>query len=141
MAGRGASPLVPPHLFAGPAFTGGVLPALVYFAAFTSIFFTISLLWQAGLDATALESGLLLMTFAIGTIIGAAQSDEPARRFGRTVLIIGLALVSPGMTSILIILAVVQPKDLLGWTLVAPLVVSGTGSAGRAGGARTDNGI
>nr|WP_055510039.1 MFS transporter [Nonomuraea pusilla] len=125
---RGGNPLVPPHLFHSSAFTGGVVLALVYFAAFTSIFFTISLLWQAGLDATALQSGLLLMTFAIGTIIGAAQSDELAARFGRTVLIIGLALVTLSMVSILVLLAVVTPSDLRGWTLVAPLVVGGIGS-------------
>jgi len=35
---RGRTPLVPPHLFSHPAFTGGTILALVYFAAFTSIF-------------------------------------------------------------------------------------------------------
>ena len=49
VAGRGGSPLVPPRLFAHAAFTGGVILALVYFAAFTSIFFTISIFWQSGL--------------------------------------------------------------------------------------------
>ncbi|MEW9551950.1 MFS transporter [Nonomuraea sp. NPDC050783] len=125
---RGGNPLIPPHLFAGRAFTGGVVLALVYFAAFTSIFFTISLLWQAGLDATALQSGLLLMTFAIGTVIGAARSDRLAARFGRTVLVIGLVLVSVSMISVLVVLAVVPPSGLRGWTLVAPLVVGGVGS-------------
>jgi EmrB/QacA subfamily drug resistance transporter len=48
---RGGNPLVPPRLFSHPAFTGGVILALVYFAAFTSIFFTISILWQAGLSS------------------------------------------------------------------------------------------
>ncbi|RIJ44789.1 MFS transporter, partial [Clavibacter lycopersici] len=46
---RSKSVLVPPHLFTHPAFTGGVILAMVYFAAFTSIFFTISILWQSGL--------------------------------------------------------------------------------------------
>ncbi len=64
------NPMVPPHLFAHPAFTGGTILALVYFAAFTSIFFTISLLWQAGLGHTALESGVVGVPFAIGSIIG-----------------------------------------------------------------------
>ena len=32
-------------------FHGGVLLALVYLAAFTSMFFTIALLWQAGLGS------------------------------------------------------------------------------------------
>src|SRR6516225_3678816 len=49
----GGNPLVPPRLFAHASFTGGVVLALVYFAAFTSIFFTIALLWQVGLGHTA----------------------------------------------------------------------------------------
>ncbi len=76
VARRGKQPLVPPHLFSHPPFTGGVILALVYFAAFTSIFFTISLLWQAGLGHTALESGLVSIPFAIGSIIGASQSNR-----------------------------------------------------------------
>ena len=52
---------------------------LVYFAAFTSIFFTIALLWQAGLGHTALQSGLVAMPFAVGSIIGASQSDISPR--------------------------------------------------------------
>jgi len=47
----GGNPPVPPRLFAPGFFTGGVLLALVYLAAFTSMFFTIALLWQAGLGS------------------------------------------------------------------------------------------
>ena len=79
LAARGISPLVPPRLFSHAAFTGGTILALVYFAAFTSIFFTIALLWQAGLGHTALESGLVTIPFAIGNIIAAAQSDRLAQ--------------------------------------------------------------
>ncbi|MCC6495353.1 MAG: MFS transporter, partial [Propionibacteriaceae bacterium] len=82
-AGR-ISPLVPPHLFRHPAFTGGVVLAMVYFAAFTGIFFTISILWQAGLGHTALESGLVSIPFAIGSIGGSSQSYRLAHRLGRT---------------------------------------------------------
>uniref|UniRef100_UPI0006DD1B30 MFS transporter n=1 Tax=Mycobacterium sp. UM_11 TaxID=1638773 RepID=UPI0006DD1B30 len=83
----GGNPLVPPRLFAHASFTGGVLLALVYFAAFTSIFFTIALLWQAGLGHTALQSGLAVTPFAVGLVGGASQSDTLAARFGRTVLV------------------------------------------------------
>ena len=65
----------PPRRFRHPSFTGGVVLALVYFAAFTSIFFTIALLSQGGLGHTALQSGLVAMPFAIGSIFGASQSD------------------------------------------------------------------
>jgi EmrB/QacA subfamily drug resistance transporter len=128
VARRGKEPLVPPHLFSHPSFTGGVILALVYFAAFTSIFFTISLLWQAGLGHTALESGLVSIPFAIGSIVGASQSDRLAKRLGRTVLLIGTGLVSIGLISLWLVLLRVAPGDLTNWALLAPLVVAGIGS-------------
>ena len=128
VARRGKEPLVPPHLFSHPSFTGGVILALVYFAAFTSIFFTISLLWQAGLGHTALESGLVSIPFAIGSIVGASQSNRLAERLGRTVLLIGTALVSVGLISLWLVLLRVAPGDLTNWALLGPLLVAGIGS-------------
>jgi EmrB/QacA subfamily drug resistance transporter len=125
---RGRSPLVPPHLFSHPAFTGGTILALVYFAAFTSIFFTISLLWQAGLGHTALESGLVSVPFAIGSIIASSQSNRLAQRLGRTVLVIGTALVVLGLLTVWIILLNVRPSDLTSWQLLVPLFFAGLGN-------------
>ena len=125
---RGKSPLVPPHLFSHPAFSGGTILALVYFAAFTSIFFTISLLWQAGLGHTALESGIVSIPFAIGGIIGSSQSNRLAQRLGRTVLIIGTALVVLGLVAVWIILVTVKPADITSWDLLAPLFFAGLGN-------------
>jgi EmrB/QacA subfamily drug resistance transporter len=124
----GGDPLVPPRLFAHPSFTGGVLLALVYFAAFTSIFFTIALLWQVGLGHTALQSGLVVMPFAIGSIIGAAQSDTLAERFGRTVLAVGLGMVAVGITAVWLVLALYPATSYSGWQLLPPLLIAGIGS-------------
>ncbi|MBC7443061.1 MAG: MFS transporter [Ramlibacter sp.] len=124
---RGKSPLVPPKLFRHPAFTGGIVLALVYFAAFTSIFFTISILWQAGLGHTALESGLVSIPFAFGTIIGASQSNRLAQRLGRTVLIIGVALVTIGLVWIWLALLLIGP-EITNWELLPPLAIAGLGS-------------
>ena len=128
VARRGKEPLVPPHLFSHPSFTGGVILALVYFAAFTSIFFSISLLWQAGLGHTALESGLVSIPFALGSIVGASQSNRLAQRLGRTVLLIGTGLVSIGLISLWLVLLRVAPGDLTNWALLGPLAVAGIGS-------------
>jgi EmrB/QacA subfamily drug resistance transporter len=125
---NGGDPLVPPRLFSHPAFTGGVLLALVYFAAFTSIFFTIALLWQAGLGHSPLQSGLVAMPFAVGSIIGAAQSDTLAARFGRVVLTVGLGLVAAGITALWVVLSLVSPAGYTGWQLFVPLLVAGVGS-------------
>jgi EmrB/QacA subfamily drug resistance transporter len=122
------SPLVPPHLFRHPAFTGGTVLALVYFGAFTSIFFTISLLWQAGLGHTALESGLVSVPFAIGSIIASSQSNRLAQRLGRTVLVIGTALVVLGLFAVWLILLNVKPSDLTSWQLLVPLFFAGLGN-------------
>jgi EmrB/QacA subfamily drug resistance transporter len=128
VARRGKSPLVPPHLFSHPAFTGGVILALVYFAAFVSIFFTISILWQAGLGHTALESGIVSVPFALGSIVGASQSGRLAARIGRTVLVLGSGMVAFGLTSLWLVLMLTTPGDLTSWDLLGPLLVAGIGS-------------
>ena len=128
VAARGAEPLVPPRLFAHPSFTGGAILALVFFAAFTSIFFTISILWQAGLGRTALESGLVAVPFAIGNIVGASQSDRLAHRLGRTVLVLGNALLSVGLVAAFLLVLLVPTVDLTNWHLLAPLFIAGLGA-------------
>ena len=45
---RGQDPLLTPSLLAQPSFGAGTIFAVVYFAGFTSLFFTISILWQEG---------------------------------------------------------------------------------------------
>jgi len=125
---HGGSPLVPPHLFSHAAFTGGTILALVYFAAFTSIFFTIALLWQSGLGHSALESGLVTIPFAIANILGAAFSDRLAQRMGRAVLSLGAGLVTTGLVALWLIFLNVDGLDLTNWMLLAPLAVAGFGS-------------
>jgi EmrB/QacA subfamily drug resistance transporter len=128
VAKRGRTPLVPPHLFSHLQFTGGAILALVYFAAFTSIFFTISLFWQLGLGHTALESGLVSIPFAIGSIVGASQSNRLSERLGRTVLIIGTGMVALGLIALWLVVLLVPSPDLTNWDLLGPLLVAGVGS-------------
>ncbi len=102
--------------------------ATVYFAAFTSIFFTLSILWQTGLEHSALATGIVLLPFAVASIAGASTSDSLAARFGRAVLTVGLALVAAGIIAIWIILLTVPAASLNGWQLAAPLLIAGFGS-------------
>ncbi|MDQ0744455.1 MFS family permease [Clavibacter sp. B3I6] len=125
---RAKSVLVPPHLFTHPAFTGGVILAMVYFAAFTSIFFTISILWQSGLGNSALASGLVSIPFAIGSIVGSSQSNRLTNRLGRTVLVIGTALVSVGLIWLWLVLLNTAAEDLTSWMLLVPLLLAGIGN-------------
>nr|WP_296774267.1 MFS transporter [Rhodococcus sp. (in: high G+C Gram-positive bacteria)] len=124
----GHNPLVPPKLFTHPAFTGGTILALVYFASFTSIFFTLSLLWQSGLGNSALSSGAVMLPFAIGSIIASSQSNKLTQRLGRTVLLIGTSLVALSLIWMWLLLANTDPSDLTNWKLLAPLLIGGLGN-------------
>lgn len=124
----GGVPLVPPRLFTFRSFTGGSVLAMVYFAAFTGVFFILSILWQLGLGHSALQSGLLVMPFAVGSIVGASQSNKLANRYGRAALTAGLGLVTAGLSVVFLILTLIDPVNLNRWYFLPPLFVGGIGS-------------
>jgi EmrB/QacA subfamily drug resistance transporter len=125
---RERSPLVPPHLYRHASFAAGTILALVYFAGFVSIFFTLSILWQVGLGHTPLEAGLVSLPFALGTIVGSSQSSRLAARLGRTVLLIGSAAMAVSLVVVWIIFDVVPGHELNAWMLLAPTLIGGIGN-------------
>jgi EmrB/QacA subfamily drug resistance transporter len=124
---RGRQPLVSPRLLRQPAFAAGTLLALVYFAAFTSVFFTLSILWQSGLGRSALETGLTILPFALGTFLAAAASDRFSARLGRGVLILGAAMVAIGLALTLLVLHIGAPSP-SAVLLICPLALAGVGN-------------
>jgi hypothetical protein len=54
---RGGEPVLQIGLLHHRSFAGGQLLALLYFAGFTSLFFTLSILWQDGLGRSAAPPG------------------------------------------------------------------------------------
>ncbi len=125
---RGGSALVPPKLFHHVSFTFGTILALVYFAAMVSIFFTLSLLWQGGLGHTALESGLMILPFALGTAIFSSQSSKWASKIGRNVLVLGSGMLTLGLGVTYFLLANVGSADLNSWILLPSLLLAGAGN-------------
>jgi EmrB/QacA subfamily drug resistance transporter len=124
---RGGDPLIPPRLVRDRAFAAGTVLALVYFAGFTSVFFTLSILWQVGLGHSALSAGLVTLPFPAGSLITAAVSDRFSARLGRTVLVIGCSMVAAGLLALLLVLAATDP-DPAGWQIALPLAVAGLGN-------------
>lgn len=125
---QGRTALVPPTLFSNRGFSGGVALSLVYFASFTSIFFTVSILWQTGLGHSALDTGLVSLPFALGSLVGAWNSDAVAQRIGRTVLHLGTGLLAAGLVAAWVVVRSVDAAALTGWHLALPFLIGGLGA-------------
>jgi hypothetical protein len=65
------------------SFALGQSLALLYFAGFTSLFFTLSILWQQGLGRSALQTGLLVLPFSVASLSTASNSYRFSTRLGR----------------------------------------------------------
>jgi EmrB/QacA subfamily drug resistance transporter len=121
----GRTPLIPPRVVRQPAFATGAIFALLYFASFTSIFFSLAVTWQEGFSHGALASGLVVSPFALGAIMTARKSHAIAQRLGRWILILGCSMVSAGLISLLLVFHLTgQPSP---WYVVGPLLLTGLG--------------
>ncbi|MEU9025247.1 MFS transporter [Actinomadura sp. NPDC048394] len=124
---RGADPLLKPGLLAQTSFSAGAAFAVVYFAGFTSVFFTLSILWQEGLGRSALMTGLAVVPFSFGSLVSAAVSDKLSARMGRMVLVTGSVMVAAGLALAALVVHLDAPAP-SGWTLAGPLLLAGLGS-------------
>jgi EmrB/QacA subfamily drug resistance transporter len=83
-------PLVDLRLFTQPSYTVGVGLALLYFAGATGLPLVLALYYQRGLGYSALESGLGITTFALGSVIAAPIAGRAVTRVGRPLVVAGL---------------------------------------------------
>jgi len=124
----GRAPLVPPRLFAHRSFTGGVINGTAFFAAFTAVFFVLSIYWQTALGRSALETGLMMVPNALASAVGAFLSERATHRIGRGVLVIGAGAVSIGLVWLALVVLLVPPAHTDWLTVLAPTVLVGFGT-------------
>ena len=105
----GKDPLLKPSLLAQPSFSAGAIFAIVYFAGFTNVFFTISILWQEGLAHSALTTGLVAVPVSFGSLLSAAISGKLSARLGRMVLVTGCAMVGTGIALAALVVHLTAP--------------------------------
>lgn len=84
-------PLVDLRLFRAPSYTAGVLFALAYFPAMAGLPLVLAIYYQDGLGYSALQSGLGVTAYALGSAIGAPVAGRFVTKLGRPLLLIGLA--------------------------------------------------
>lgn len=123
---RGLTPVVDVRLFARRSFTAGAAVALVHFAGFIGLVFTLSLYLQLGLGRSALVTGLVLTAFALGTLLGATTSDGLTARLDRSVLHLGAGLLVVGIVAVLAAVELTEGRPV--WWLLPGLAVAGIGN-------------
>jgi EmrB/QacA subfamily drug resistance transporter len=124
---RGGDPLLKPGLLRQTSFSAGAIFAIAFFAGFSSIFFTLSILWQEGLGHSALITGLVIAPYSVGTLTAAANSDKLSARLGRMVLVLGCTLLLAGLGLTIVVIHLTAPAP-GGWDLVGPLLLAGLGT-------------
>ncbi|MGH8867068.1 MAG: MFS transporter [Actinomycetes bacterium] len=125
-ARRGQHPMVDLEMFGHRSYTVGSALALLYFAGFTAIFFVFTLFLQAGLGYSALEAGLTLTPFALGSAAAAGLGGRYVVRIGRPLVAGGLALVGAGLITTNLLIGSVDGPD-VGWAVALPLLAAGIG--------------
>jgi EmrB/QacA subfamily drug resistance transporter len=96
-------PLVDLRLFRAPSYTAGVLFALAYFPAMAGLPLVLAIYYQDGLGYSALQSGLGVTAYAIGSAIGAPLAGRVVNRLGRPLLLIGLASFTVGAIALAVL--------------------------------------
>lgn len=126
-ASMGAQPVVELALFKVRSYWLGSSLILLYFAGFTSIFFVTTLYLQNGLHYSALQAGLTITPFAVGSGAAAGLGGRLVDRFGRPLVALGLAMVAIGLAGTAFAVHQV-PGQGAGWAMLVPLLFAGLGS-------------
>ncbi|WP_329430654.1 MFS transporter [Streptosporangium sp. NBC_01495] len=122
LVARGGQPILDPALLRVRAFAGGLSVSLLFFGALGSFFLLLSLYLQLGTGRTALETGLVILPYAIGSII----TSGIGVRFAQRALLVSGALVLAA-SQIILLLVVRGGADPSYWALATPLFVGGLG--------------
>lgn len=124
---RGRQPVVNLHLFAVRTYSFGSAIAAIYFAAFTSIFFVLTVYLQQGTGYSAWQAGLTITAFAVAGIpasrLSGSRSSTHAVAFVRT----GAALFAVGLVGVIVAVRLRDGSG-IGWWLVLPLAIAGFGN-------------
>ncbi|MFD1545129.1 MFS transporter, partial [Nonomuraea guangzhouensis] len=119
-----ANPLIEPSLLLNRGFTAGLVLGVVFFAAVSGLLYVLVLYMQYGLRFTPVRAALGLAPVAVGIVIASVACHRLIARFGRTLIVIGLAI---GLIGTGWLLAVVCGVAGGVWPLVLAALVIGLG--------------
>lgn len=122
LVARGGQPILDPALLRVRAFAGGLSASLLFFGALGSFFLLLSLYLQLGTGRTAFETGLVILPYAVGSIITSGIGVQFAHR---ALLVSGALVLATSQVALLLIVR--GGADPSYWALAAPLFMGGLG--------------
>lgn len=127
---RGGAPLLDIDLLRRtPGYANGVAVGALYFTGFTGFFLVLSVYYQQELGLTALQAGLLLCPFAVGSAITAPLSGRVVSDLHRRVTVVAIAVMMTGVLLVAILVPAVGTHAL--WLAAVPATfLAGLGGGG-----------
>lgn len=124
---NGKFAIVSLRLFRQRALPIGIITTFLGFAGFTASFLMLALLWQDALGHDAMAAGLVVIPLALGSVLGAINSQRLFKRFGTSIVTVGLSMIGTGLLVVGLQVLFI-PADNLSFALVLlPLLVTGLG--------------
>lgn len=89
LACRGAEPVLDPALLQVRPFTAGLAAAVLFFGGLASFFLVLSIYLQTGTGRSAWDTGLVILPYAIGSMVTSGAGVALAGKAGRALLVTG----------------------------------------------------
>ncbi len=125
LVSRGGQPILDPALLRVRAFSSGLAVSLLFFGAIGSFFLLLALYLQLGTGRSALDTGLIILPYAVGSIITSGVGVVFAARIGRALLVSGSLVLAVSQALLLVIVR--DGADPSYWALALPLFIGGLG--------------
>ena len=125
---RGNTPMVDLALFRTRSFANGTLIISIFFMGSTSLWIILALYMQQGLGESALAAGLVGLPSAILSAITSPLVGPHVLRWGRPLVIAGLAMVVSGLVLTAFVVWAQQELGVSVWWLLATLGLVGAGT-------------
>lgn len=89
VAAEGGQPILDPALLAVRPFTAGLAASVLFFGALSSFFLVLSIYLQSGTGRSAWQTGLVILPYAIGSMLTSGAGVALAAKAGRILLVTG----------------------------------------------------
>ncbi|MEV0649560.1 MFS transporter [Phytomonospora sp. NPDC050363] len=122
---RGGQPVLDPALLRIRAFANGLAVAVLFFGAIGSFFFLLALYLQFGTGRSALDTGLVILPYAVGSVLTSGVGVALIAKGGRALLAAGALVLA--LSQAILLVTVHNGPDPGYWALAVPLFVGGLG--------------